>query len=98
MNEFIQNFENEKSDTAKDWIVYSELRQRVEDLILSSLRDKFGSPYTRQIIETATTCSGQSRSEMFSDYETFVRTIKDVFGKQGQKAILKRTGLKILSS
>ena len=98
MNEFIQNFENEKSDTTKDWIVYSELRQRVEDLIISSLRDTFGRPYTRQIIETATSWSGQSRSEMFSDYETFVSTIKDVFGKQGQKAILKRTGLKILNS
>ncbi len=98
MNEFMQNFEKEKSGTTKDWVVYSELRQRVEDLILSSLRDKFGSPYTRQIIETATSWSGQSRSEMFSDYENFARTIKDVFGKQGQKAILKRTRLKILNS
>ena len=94
----MQNFEKETRDTTKDWVVYSQLRQRVEDLIISSLRNEFGRPYTRQIIETATSWSGQSRSEMFSDYENFARTIKDVFGKQGQKAILKRTRLKILNS
>ncbi len=94
----MNNFENEKSDTEKDWIVYSELRQRQEDLIINFLRDKFGRPYTAQIIETATSWTGQSKSEMFSDYENFARTIKDVFGKQGQKAILKCKGLKILFS
>ena len=98
MNEFMQNFEKEKSGTTKDWIVYSELRQRVEDLIISSIEEKYGGPHTLQIIKTATSKSGQSQSEMFSDYENFARTIKDVFGKEGQVDILKRTGLKILNS
>ena len=94
----MQNSENEKSDTEKDWIVYSKLRQRQEDLIINFLRDRFGRPYTRQIIETATSKSDQSLTEMFSDYENFVRTIKNVFGKQGQKEIFKSRGLKNLKS
>ncbi len=90
MGEIMQNFEKEKPDTTKDCVVYSELRKRVEDLIMSFLEDQFGAAHTQQIIKTATSVSGKSQSEMFSDYETFVSTIEDVFGKHGQNAILNK--------
>ncbi len=98
MNEFMNNFENEKSDTTKDWIVYSELRQRVRDLIKSSLEETFGGAHTLDIIKTATSKSGLSQSEMFSDYETFVMTIEDVFGTYGKNTILRKAGLLISNS
>ena len=98
MNEFMNNFEKEKPDITKDWIVYSELRQRVTDLIKSSLEDTFGGTHTLDIIKTATSKSGLSPSEMFSDYETFVMTIEDVFGNYGRNAILKRAGLLLSNS
>ncbi len=93
MNEFMNNFENEKSDTTKDWIVYSELSQRIKDLIKSSLEDTFGGAHTLDIIKTATFKSGLSQSEMFSDYETFVMSIEDVFGTDVKNSILRRAGL-----
>ena len=89
----MQDSEKENLDTIEDWIAYSELNQRIKDLIKSSLKDTFGNVHTLQIIKTATSESGQSQSEMFSDYETFARTIEDVFGNHGKNAILKRAGL-----
>ena len=89
----MQDSEKENLDTIEDWIAYSELSQRIKDLIKSSLKDTFGDAHTLQIIKTATSKSGQSQSEMFSDYETFARTIEDVFGNYGKNAILKRAGL-----
>ena len=90
MSKIMQNFEKEKPDITNDWVVYSELRKRVEELTISTLEDQLGVGPTRQIIKTATTMSGQSQYEMFSDYENFVRTIEDVFGEQGQKTILSK--------
>ena len=90
MTKFMQSSEKEKLDPTKDWVVYSELRKKVEDLIISFLEEEYGAAATQQIIETATYRSGKSQSEMFSDYETFVRTIGDVFGKDGQNTILDK--------
>ena len=90
MTEITQNSEKEKPEPIKDWVVHSELRKRVENLIISSLEDQFGAVHTQQIIKTAISRSGQPQSEMFSDYETFARTIKDVFGKEGQNSILDK--------
>ena len=89
----MQNSENEKPATTEDWIVYSELRQRVKDLISSSLVDTFGGAYTLQIIRAAMSKSGLSQSELFSDYETFVMSIEDVFGTDVKNSILRRAGL-----
>jgi len=94
----MQNFEKEKQDTTKDWIVYSQLRQRVKDLIASSLEDTFGGAYTLQIIRAATSKTGLSPSEMFSDYETFVMSIEDVFGTVAKNTILRRAGLNLTGS
>jgi len=89
----MQNSENEKPATTEDWIVYSELRQRVKDLISSSLVDTFGGAYTLQIIRAAMSKTGRSQSELFSDYETFVMSIEDVFGTDVKNSILRRAGL-----
>jgi len=89
----MQDSEKEKLDTIEDWIAYSELSQRIKDLIKSSLRDTFGDAHTLDIIKTATSKSGLSPSEMFSDYETFARTIEDVFGIYGKNTILRKAGL-----
>ncbi len=86
----MKNFEKEKPDPIKNWVVYSELRKKVEDLVISFLEDEFGVVHAQQILKTATSRSGKSQSEIFSDYETFVRTIGDVFGKHGQNIILDK--------
>ncbi len=90
MREIMQNFKKETRDTTKDWVVYSQLRQRVEDLVIGALEDELGVAAVRQIIKTASSQSGQSQYEMFSDYDNFVRTIENVFGEQGQKTILSK--------
>ena len=90
MREIMQNFEKETRDTTKDWVVYSQLRQRVQDLVIGALEDELGVAAVRQIIKTASSQSGQSQYEMFSDYDNFVRTIENVFGEQGQKTILSK--------
>jgi len=89
----MQDSEKENLDTIEDWIAYSELNQRIKDLIKSSLKDTFGDVHTLQIIKTAISKSGKSQAEIFSDYETFARTIEEVFGSHGKNAILKRAGL-----
>jgi len=90
MSKIMQNFEKETRDTTKDWVVYSQLRQRVEDLVIGALEDELGVAAVRQIIKTALSQSGQSQYEMFSDYDNFVRTIENVFGEQGQKTVLRK--------
>jgi len=78
----LREFRKDEPETNEDWVIYPELQKKVEKLIMNSLVAQFGASATRSIIQTAAHRSGQSKSGIFSDFDNFVSTIQDVFGKR----------------
>ena len=73
---------------ARSCLIYPELQKKVEKLIINSLVAQFGASATQSIIQTGAHWSGQTKSDIFSDFDNFVRTIEDVFGERGHRIIL----------
>ncbi len=84
----LSEFRKDEHVTEKDWIVYPELQKKVEKLIINSLVAQFGASATQSIIQTGAHWSGQTKSDIFSDFDNFVRTIEEVFGERGQRIII----------
>jgi len=84
----LREFQQDEPVTDEDWVVYSQLQKNVEKLIINSLVAQFGASATQSIIQTGAHRSGQSKSSIFSDFDNFVSTIKDVFGEKGHGIIL----------
>jgi len=84
----LSEFRKDEHVTDEDWIIYPELQKKVKRLIINSLVTQFGASATQSIIQTGAHWSGQTKSDIFSDFDNFVRTIKEVFGERGQRIIL----------
>jgi len=78
----------DKTVTDEDWIIYPQLQKKVEKLIINSLVAQFGAFATQSIIQTVADRSDQTKSDIFSDFDNFARTIKQVFGERGQRIIV----------
>jgi len=88
MRPILSEFQQDESVIDEDWIIYPQLQKKVEKLIINSLRAQFGASATQSIIQTSAHWSGQTKSEIFSDFDNFVRTIEEVFGEKGHRIIL----------
>ncbi len=84
----LSEFRKDQHVTDEDWIIYPELQKKVEKLIINSLLTQFGASATQSIIQTGAHWSGQTTSDIFSDFDNFVRTIEEVFGERGHRIIL----------
>lgn len=84
----LRGFCKGKPETDEDWIIYPELQKKVEKLIINSLVTQFGASATQSIIQTGAHWSGQTKSDIFSDFDNFVHTIEEVFGERGHRIIL----------
>jgi len=88
MSVTLSEFRKDEHVTDEDWIIYSKLQKKVKKLIINSLVAQFGASATQSIIQTGAYWSGQTKSDIFSDFDNFVHTIKDVFGERGQRIIV----------
>ena len=61
-----------------------------ESFILRSLVDKLGFTAAQSVMTHVCVTTGTSKSELFSNYETFSKLIKQVYGDAGQKHVLDK--------
>ncbi len=88
MSVTLSEFRKDEHVTDEDWIIYSKLQKKVKKLIINSLVAQFGASATQSIIQTGAYWSGQTKSDIFSDFDNFVRTIEEVFGERGHRIIV----------
>ncbi len=84
----LREFRKDEPETDEDWIIYPQLQKKVEKLIINSLVTQFGASATKSIIQTGAHWSGQTKSDIFSNFDNFVRTIQEVFGERGHRIIV----------
>jgi len=66
------------------------MEQNTAGLILEALENEFGFTATQSILTFTCRTTGKSKAELLSSFETFSKTIKQVYGDAGEKHILDK--------
>ena len=66
------------------------MEKNTAGLILEALENEFGFTATQSILTHTCRNTGKSKAELLSNFETFSKAIKQVYGDAGEKHVLDK--------